>query len=80
MAKYMTNVSDKSKTTTLILVLVLGYVGGHDFYLGNIGKGLLKFFTLNIAGIGWIIDIVKVASGGYQDNTGAPVRIDHKDK
>lgn len=71
---YVTHTSDKSKTTTLILVLLLGLVGGHDFYVGRIGMGILKLFTGNFFMIGWVIDIIKVASGTYTDGAGAPIR------
>ena len=71
MARYVTNSSDKSKTITLILCLILGLIGGHDFYLGKIGSGLLKLFTCNLFGIGWFIDLIMTATGRYRDNVGA---------
>ena len=71
---YVTNTSDKSKKTALILCATLGLFGGHDYYLGNFGKGILKTFTLNLVGIGWIVDLMKLASGTYKDGAGAPVR------
>ena len=74
MARYVTNSSDKSKTITLVLCLILGLIGGHDFYLGKIGSGLLKLFTCNLFCIGWFIDLIKIATGSYRDNVGAPIR------
>ena len=32
-------------------------------------KGYVDFFF-----IGWIIDIIKIATGGFRDNVGAPLR------
>ena len=72
--KYVVRTSPKSKQTTLILVIVVGLLGVHDFYVGRIGMGILKLFTCNFFGIGWIIDMVKVASGSYKDGAGEPIR------
>ena len=74
MANYVTNTSDKSKTTALILCIFLGLLGAHYFYVGRLGRGLVALFTLNFFMIGWIIDIIKIATGGFKDNVGAPLR------
>lgn len=74
---YMTMTSDKSKKTAMILC-ALGFLlfgGLHDFYLGNIGKGFIKFFTLNYLLIGSVVDIIKLANGTYLDGAGAPVKM-----
>lgn len=72
--KYVVQTSDRSKKTTLILCIFLGLVGVHDFYVGRIGMGILKIFTVNFLMIGWLIDIVKVATGTYKDGAGVPIR------
>lgn len=74
MANYVTSTSDKKKTTALILCVLLGWAGFHYFYVGRYGKGILYLCTVGLFFIGWIIDIVKIASGGFVDNTGAPLR------
>ena len=71
---YMTITSDKSKKTTLIICAIGGMFGVHDFYLGKIGSGLIKLFTINFCYFGWIIDLIKIATGGYKDNADAPLR------
>ena len=71
---YTTITSDKSKKTTLIVCLIGGIFGAHDFYLGKIGKGIIKLFTCNLCGIGWVIDLIKISTGGYRDNANAPIR------
>ena len=71
---YTTITSNKSKKTTLILCICLGFFGIHDFYLCKIGKGLIKLITFNWFAIGYIIDIIKVASGNYLDAVGQPIR------
>lgn len=73
---YTTITSDKSKKTALILCAMglLGIGGLHDFYLGKIGNGLIKIITINWFMIGTILDLIKIALGGYRDNAGAPLR------
>lgn len=46
----------------LVLCILLGYFGAHKFYEKKIGMGVLYFFTLGLFGIGWIVDIVKLAT------------------
>ena len=74
MAHYVTYSSDKSKGTALILCIFLGLVGAHNFYVGRIGRGLLFLCTGGLLGIGWLIDIIKIATGSFRDNVGAPLR------
>lgn len=59
--------SYKSRTIALILCVFLGYLGGHYFYVGKFGMGLLYFFTAGLFGIGWIVDIIRIAMGNFQD-------------
>ena len=74
MANYQTNTSDKSKKTAFLVCLFGGLIGLHYFYVGRIKTSLVRFITLNFIGIGWIIDIVTIALGGFRDNVGAPLR------
>ena len=71
-----TTTSHKSKQTTLILCCLgfIGLGGIHDFYVGNIGKGLIKLFTINWQAIGTVIDLVKIAGGTYTDGAGEAIR------
>ena len=43
-----------------ILWFFFGIAGGHRFYLGHLGMGILYFFTLGLFGIGWIIDAFRM--------------------
>lgn len=74
MANYTTITSDKSKKVALWCCILGGYIGIHYFYVGKIGKGILYLFTCGLFGIGWIIDIIKIATGSFLDNANAPLR------
>ena len=50
----------KNKWIAFILWLLLGLVGGHKFYEGKIGTGIIYLFTLGIFGLGWIIDFFSI--------------------
>jgi TM2 domain-containing membrane protein YozV len=53
----------KTKTTALILSILLGGIGVDRFYLGYTGLGILKLLTGGGFGVWWIIDIVLIAMG-----------------
>lgn len=74
MSVYVTNTSDKKKMTALLLCIFGGFLGLHRFYVGKIGTGILYIFTAGICGIGWLIDIIMIATGAFRDNVGNPLR------
>lgn len=74
MANYTTITSDKKKKTALLLCIFGGLFGLHRFYVGKIGSGILYLFTGGGFVFGWLIDILSVATGGFKDNAGAPLR------
>jgi len=43
-------------TEAYLLWFLLGLLGGHRFYIGDITLGIVYFFTFGIFGIGWITD------------------------
>jgi TM2 domain-containing membrane protein YozV len=53
----------KSKTTALILSILLGGIGVDRFYLGYVGLGIVKLITGGGFGIWWLIDIILIATG-----------------
>ena len=60
----------KSKMVALVLCIFFGYFGVHYFYAGKIGMGILYVFTIGLCGIGWIVDIVRIATGTFTDSRG----------
>jgi TM2 domain-containing membrane protein YozV len=62
--------SAKSKMTTLILCILLGGLGVHRFYVGKVGTGIIWLLTGGVFGIGWLIDIIMVATGKFKDKQG----------
>jgi TM2 domain-containing membrane protein YozV len=47
----------RSKVTAYFLLLFLGLIGGHKFYLKKSGMGFLYLITLGLGSIGCIVDL-----------------------
>ncbi|MBQ0051884.1 MAG: TM2 domain-containing protein, partial [Treponema sp.] len=92
---YIPETSQKSKTGALLLLLFFewisfGFVGLHDFYVGKIMQGLVKFILriaafsvdefsvkcllLFIVGIWQLIDFIMIIMGVYKDKHGLPLK------
>ncbi|WP_099206172.1 TM2 domain-containing protein [Scatolibacter rhodanostii] len=65
--------SYKSRLAALLLCIFLGVLGVHRFYTGKIGTGLLWLFTGGLFGIGYIVDIILIATGSFTDQYGYPL-------
>jgi len=74
MANYSTITSDKKKKTAMMLCIFGGLFGLHQFYVGKVGKGLIYLCTCGFFFFGWVIDLIKISTGGFKDNSGAPLR------
>ena len=68
------NDSDSNKIVALILCIFLGEFGAHYFYVGKIWKGILYLFTFGLLGIGWFVDIIRIACGTFRDKRGNYLR------
>lgn len=62
-----TNCSPKNKLAALMLCIFFGFLGIHYFYVKRIGMGILYLFTFGLFGIGWFIDIIRIACGTFRD-------------
>jgi hypothetical protein len=73
-ARPAAGVSDRSRGVALALAAVLGVFGGHRFYVGKVGSGVLMAATLGGAGLWWLYDLILVGSGSFRDAEGRLVR------
>jgi len=64
------NTSEKSWLVTLLFCIFLGYLGIHRFYAGKIGTGILWLLTGGIFGIGYIVDLILIATFNFRDGDG----------
>ncbi len=64
----------KNWLVTLLLCLFLGGIGGHRFYVGKTGTGILWLITFGCFGIGWLVDLIKIICGKFTDKQGNPIR------
>lgn len=58
-----------------ILWVFLGLLGGHRFYLGNIGMGLIQLFTAGGFGVWWIVDAFIMSKRARAIDSGTEPRI-----
>ncbi len=69
-------ISYRDYTTTLLFSILLGFLGVHRFYVNKIGTGIVWLLTGGCLGIGWLIDIILVATGAFQDKEGGYITPD----
>ena len=50
----------RNKWVALVLCIFLGYLGGHKFYEGKVGMGILYIFTFGLFGIGVFVDFITI--------------------
>lgn len=66
----------KSKTTALILSILVGGLGIDRFYLGYTGIGILKLLTAGCFGVLYLIDIINIATGNLKPADGTSYQED----
>ena len=67
------NFPPKDWLTALLLCIFLGFFGVHRFYVGKAGTGILWLFTGGMFWIGWLIDIILIATRSFTDSMGRPL-------
>ena len=55
-----------------ILAVFLGGLGIDRFYIGHIGLGIAKLFTLGGLGVWWLVDVVLFAIGSPTPKRASP--------
>lgn len=60
----------KSQLIALILVIFVGGLGIHRFYLGYTSIGIIQLLTLGGCGIWALIDLVRIATGDLKPKGG----------
>ncbi|MGY0007608.1 TM2 domain-containing protein [Micromonospora sp. I033] len=71
----LVQVRQKSVGVAYLFWLLLGFFGGHQFYLGKTGRGLLYLFTGGLLFVGVVIDLFTLPSQVRQVNTQLAVGI-----
>ena len=64
--------TNMNKTAALLVTIFLGGLGVHRFMAGKIGTGIIWLLTGGACGIGYILDIVNVATGKFTKADGTP--------
>ena len=66
--------SKKSAMATFILAFFGGEFGLHRFYVGKWGTGILYLFTGGLFGIGWFVDVIRIALEDFEDCKHLPIK------
>lgn len=66
-------VSPRSRGVALALCMTIGVFGGHRYYVGKIGTGLLMLCTMGGLGMWWLYDVITLAAGSFRDAEGRRV-------
>lgn len=64
----------KSKTTAIILSVLVGSLGVDLFYLGYTGLGILKLLTCGGLGIWTLIDLIRICTGSLKAADGSELQ------
>lgn len=63
--------SGKSQLIALLLVIFVGGIGIHRFYLGYTWQGIVQLLTLGGCGVWALIDLIRIITGDLQPKNGS---------
>ena len=66
--------SPKNFFITVLLCFFLGVFGAHRFYSGKIFTGIIMLFTAGGFGIWYIIDLIFLIAGRFEDGAGRKIK------
>lgn len=66
--------SQKAWSVTLILCILLGFIGLHRFYVGKAGTAILMLFTFGGFGIWILVDLIRIIINNFTDEEGKIVK------
>lgn len=69
-SKMKSKLGGKSQIVALILVLLVGGLGIHRFYLGYTWQGVVQLLTAGGCGIWALIDLIRIVMGTLQPKNG----------
>ena len=58
----------------LLLSIFLGFLGVQRFVVGKVGTGILYLLTYGLFGVGWLVDIITIATGNFRDKSGIVIK------
>ncbi|HAK10757.1 MAG TPA: hypothetical protein DIW54_00765 [Chitinophagaceae bacterium] len=61
---------NKSQLIALLLVILVGSLGIHRFYLGYTWQGIVQLLTAGGCGIWWLIDLIRIITGDLKPKDG----------
>ena len=69
-----TATSEKSFVATILLLVLLGGVGAHRFYVGKPVTAILFIFTLGGLGLWGLFDLIMIVTGKFKDSSGLLIK------
>lgn len=66
--------SSKAWSITLVLCVLLGFIGFHRFYVGKAGTAILMLLTFGGFGIWVLVDLIRIVINNFTDEEGKIVK------
>lgn len=66
--------SSKAWSITLVLCIILGFIGFHRFYVGKAGTAILMLLTFGGFGIWVLVDLIRIIINNFTDEEGKIVK------